>query len=607
MEGGSRIYLRRHKETDEEETILEISFQHYQIHAMSLSVDESMMAYLVGSANDPTHKTIKIRDLQSSREIVFPATRDQYIVSVEFGPIQDSGGHSLFYTTQNHVHRPNTVYVCCVSRDLELSRAVVVYSNDDNAVMVEIQRTKGCRYVAIAARTKTSNEISLVGSITKNPILVRRRQPGVQYHCECGANNDVWILAHASEPYHASGLGEEITAFETTIEALPLRDTFGTLRAASGDFIIYDIELFRTYIVYYQRSSIDGRERMRIDCRETGASRIVEVPGDNCSSLSPGGNICFDASSLRFEVDNCFTVGYVYEHYFETGATIQLGPAPPDRNQQFMQQRFLVESYDGTNVPLTLVHSRVIDPLGSDFFPVVVHGYGAYGEPVIRGFDAVTVSLLNRGFVIAFAHTRGGGELGRAWYRAGRLHEKRNSIRDFVACTEWLIEHVTAPSVLTAKAFSAGGVVVGAVINERPELFGTAVLTNAFLDVTSSTWDPQQPLTEHEYEEWGNPSIDTKVARLIASYCPYSNIQQSSVSPRVLVIGTLDDLNVPFSHAVTYQRKYQRFHNQSGNEKALLFTVPSGGHHLFGARLDVACIEAAFIVESTLKAKAKPL
>jgi oligopeptidase B len=599
---GSRIFRRRHVGSREEQTILEISFQHYVLHAMSLSVDESLMAYVVSSAFDPESTMIKIRHLTNHREVDVPTTTYQYIASVEWGPIQGNGEYSLFFTTQNKFHRPDTVRVCTVSRDLLLTSSVVVYSNDDEAVMVDVQRTKGCQYVAISARTKTSNEIYLVGNLHDQPIVVRPRQHCVQYHVDVGANNDVWIVANASEPNHASGLGEEIAVFETTIDVLPLRDGFGSLRAESDEYIIHDIDLFRQHVVYYQRSSIDGKQRMRVDNRVTGTSRIVNVPGDDCSILSPGGNIFFDATKLRFFVESPFSPGSTYEFDFETGATNELSPQLSNPNQQYLQQRLLVSSLDGSRIPMTLVHSRSIDPFGLERCPVVLHGYGAYGEPVMRGFDATTISLLNRGYVVAFAHTRGGGELGRAWYRAGRLYEKRNSIDDFLACTEFLIADVTAPPLLTAKAFSAGGVVVGAALNERPELFGSAVFTNAFLDVSSSSMDPLQPLTEHEYEEWGNPRLDLAAALLIASYCPYSNLKPSSACQNVLVVGTLDDIHVPFWHAVAFTKKYQQL---SRENDALIFTVSSGGHHLHGSRLEVASLETAFIVGNTVKARRK--
>lgn len=602
LESGLRTYQRRCAATNKVQEMLEISLQLNQLHSMSISVDESIMAYLVSSSCDTGSTKVKVRLLDSHREIDIKEIGENYIVSIEWGPIQDNGDHSLFLITQNHLHRPDTVYVCTVSNDLKQSTPSVVFFSDDEKVMVDVQRTKGCCYVAISARTKTSNEIHLVGSLKNKPILVRCRQTGVQYHVDVGCSNDVWIVANASEPNHESGLAEEITVFETSIDVLPLRNTFGKVRAESNEYIIYDIDLFRKFVVFYQRSSFDGRQRMQINNRMNWVSSIVDIPGDSCSTLLPGGNIYFDAKSLRFSVECPFSEGTVHEVDLDTSVVKDMSSLSRGRDLQYLQQRILVTSYDGVRVPLTLIHSCSIDPFGSDHFPVVLHGYGAYGEPVMRGFDPGIIPLLDRGFIVAFAHTRGGGELGRAWYRAGRLYEKRNVVEDFLACAEYLTSGITLPSQLSAKAFSAGGVVVGAAINARPELFGSVVFTNAFLDVTSSMKDPRQRLTEHEYDEWGNPVVDKKAADLVASYCPFSNLKSTSVYPKVLLIGTLDDDNVPFWHSVTFQRKYNKLNVPGRGEGALNYTVKTGGHNLHGRRLDVASLESAFIVGNSMRA-----
>lgn len=599
---GSQTYLRRCATTNKEETILDISLQLNQLHAMSISIDESIMAYLISSSCDTASTKVKIRHLDSHRELDIEDIGNQNIVSIEWGPIQENGDHSLFFITQNYLHRPDTVHVCTVSNDLKQSTPSVIYFSKDERVMVDVQRTKGCHYVAISARTKTSNEILLVGSLKNKPILVRCRQPGVQYHVDVGCSNDVWILANASEPNHESGLGEEITVFETSIDVLPLRSTFGKVRAESNEYIIYDIDLFRQYVVFYQQSSFDGRQRMRINNRVNWASSIVDLPGNSCSNLLPGGNIYFDAKSLKFSVECPFSEGSVHEVDLDTGVTKDMSSLSRDSGLQYLQQRILVTSYDGVRVPLTFIHNCSIDPFGSDRFPVVLHGYGAYGEPVMRGYDPAIMPLLDRGFIVAFAHTRGGGELGRGWYRAGRLYEKKNAIEDFLACAKYLTSNITLPSQLSAKAFSAGGVVVGAAINARPDLFGSVVFTNAFLDVASSMKDPQQCLTEHEYDEWGNPLVDKEAADLIASYCPFSNLKSTSVYPKVLLIGTLDDDNVPFWHSVTFQRKCKQLKIPGIGISALNYTVNKGGHNLHGMRLDVASLESAFIVGNSMRA-----
>jgi oligopeptidase B len=245
----------------------------------------------------------------------------------------------------------------------------------------------------------------------------------------------------------------------------------------------------------------------------------------------------------------------------------------------------------------------------------VLVGYGAYGESVNLGYDPTWRPLLDRGFLLAFAHTRGGGELGKGWYHAGRLGGKVRAVEDFCACAKALREwhpsfsppqqlgsdddgtgHVSS---LTAKAFSAGGVIVGAAANAHPELFDKVVLTNAFCDVSATLMNASLFLTSHEWEEYGNPVLDPKVLSLVNSYCPVSSIPSSTTKitnyPDMLLIGTLDDGNVPYWNAVIMANKLR----DSGvsRDRALLHVEDGGGHELSGERrIHVAAMELAFIL-----------
>ena len=201
--------------------------------------------------------------------------------------------------------------------------------------------------------------------------------------------------------------------------------------------------------------------------------------------------------------------------------------------------------------------------------------------------------------MLAFAHTRGGGELGRAWHLKGRGRDKPRAIEDFVACAEALVSGtVLNRSVhLSAKAFSAGGVLLGAAVNQRPDLFHSVVFTNAFLDVNATLRNRSLHLTEHEWPEYGNPLDDEIAAETIASYCPTLNASGSKSSdnpPKFLVIGTLDDDRVPFWNAVVYGKKIREKYGEKSN--VLLHIEAEGGHHLGHNRIRVAAMEATFLV-----------
>jgi oligopeptidase B len=204
--------------------------------------------------------------------------------------------------------------------------------------------------------------------------------------------------------------------------------------------------------------------------------------------------------------------------------------------------------------------------------------------------------LLDRGVILAFAHTRGGGDLGKAWHIRGRKYNKMLAVEDFLSCAEALKGYLTGDTKieLIARGFSAGGIIVGCAMNLRPELFDKVVLTNAFLDVEATMRNPSLHLTQHEWDEYGNPLHDAKAAKAIASYCPVNNANSCDNLPEVLLVGTLDDDQVPFWNALIYGTKLR---DKTDHKKVSIYIESTGGHHLEGdSRLRVSALEASFIL-----------
>jgi len=609
---GQRLFHRKHVDSGKEQLVLDISFHEYQVHAMSLSVKESFLAYLVSPVASPSQTIVRIRHLDSGREFDLPP-ENFTIANVEWGPIQDDGSDTLFFTTSNEKGRPCAVYACSVEADGEISSSPCVYGNDDEAVMVDVQRTKGCKYMAIYASTKTSSEIFLVGSVNHSPMLGRPRQEGVLYHIDVGVKDDVFLLAHAAEPLHKSGLSEEMALFETSLSAFPLNTSFGKQCAGADDeYIIADMDVFKDFVALYERSTVDGRHRIRLQMRTTTShgeeDAIIPLPpgSGDCAVLSTGGNMCYTSTSLRFRVESPCSPGRTFSYDTKTGAVEAL--SSEKILSRFVEERVFVTSLDGTQVPMSLIYLDNEIASDSSPRPTVLIGYGAYGEPVCHGFDPTILPLLSRGFVIAYAHTRGGGELGRAWYRAGRLYEKERVIEDYISCAEALVGslRITTPRLLTGKAFSAGGVTVAGAVNRRPSLFGSVVLTNPYLDVVTSMRNTDLALTEHEWNEWGDTLRDDKAARSVSSYCPMTNVTPQEY-PKTLVVGATDDKNVPYWHPVSFCLKIRRALEACKAEtdsakdvkkqRVLLHIEPSGGHQLHGSKLEVAAMETAFIIK----------
>jgi oligopeptidase B len=447
--------------------------------------------------------------------------------------------------------------------------------------------------------TKTSNEIYLSAD-PSTLLLVRPREENVQYHLDVGDQNDVVMLLSEN--------GGEYIVLETTTDLLPMGRERKNERMSTGtedDHVITDMDLFRNYHVLYERSTSTGYQRISVYRRGSLSTSCVVVPlspdAVECGKLCPAGNINFGSKSLRFELESPITSGCIYDFEFETNEVKRNGSAEDSRGS-YKSERIFVSSKDGTKVPLSLIY-REDEKSWSSWFgaresarPVVLVGYGAYGEPMNLGYDPSWLPLLERGFVLAFAHTRGGGDLGKAWYHAGCRENKVKAIEDFEACANHLKAQWGGP--LTAKAFSAGGVLVGGALNRQPGLFDNVVLTNAFVDVYKTMMNPDLFLTPHEWDEYGNPLEDTGIHDLIRSYCPIYNVTSSSnPPPRILLIGTLDDENVPFWNATIFAKKLRDCTDDK--DKVFLHIEDGGKHHLGGRRLHVAALELAFIIQNS--------
>lgn len=583
---GNRVYYRQGTETNVEEEVLDLSFRDYELHSMSLSVDEMLLACIVspieGSAQTPQ---LWIRNLQTHHTRCFVADGEEYC-GVEFGPAH-AGDHTIFYTTANSLHRPCAVYVCRVNKDLQMTRNPdQVYRSDDEAVFVDVQRTKGCQYIAITGATKTSSETLLSNGIG-DPLLVKPRTHDIQYGVDVGIRNDVVVLA--SSQSDGEGLGQELTFFERRVSDLPL-SSLEQIRESAMSHFIEDIDLFQSHVVFYERSTSDGSSRVRVENRANGTDVVLDsLDTSPCTSISPGGNMQLGSASVCFRLDRPAQTPLVYEFEFSSGGLTLLS-GNDQIDDDYREDIVSVESWDGVEIPMTVLYKANND-LGRTKIPILLYGYGAYGQPVCQGFDPSVLPLLDRGVVVAYAHTRGGGELGRAWYEAGRSQNKPNAIEDYLACARYLGEQsdFLDPS-LTAKAVSAGGVVVGAALNRNPDLFSGAIFVNAYLDLGSMR-RTDLPLTEHEWEEWGNPTVDKDASDLISSICPVSNIEPKEYPP-MLLVGALDDRNVPFQNSLMYAHEL----NKCSQHKAWLYTVFQGGHSLGGSKLEVSALEAAFLL-----------
>eukprot|EP00611_Tribonema_gayanum_P013667 TRINITY_DN2470_c0_g3_i2.p3 TRINITY_DN2470_c0_g3~~TRINITY_DN2470_c0_g3_i2.p3 ORF type:complete len:356 (-),score=125.94 TRINITY_DN2470_c0_g3_i2:450-1517(-) len=334
---------------------------------------------------------------------------------------------------------------------------------------------------------------------------------------------------------------------------------------------------------------------------ETGSTKPIEQPEAACHAY-PSGNYQFKTSTLRFSYGSLVSPSSTYDYDMDSGARTLLKQqeVPGYDKTKYACERLAAVASDGTHVPISMVYSKDVYANGpaSCRAPLMLYGYGSYGHSIEPDFDYTRLSYLDRGVVFAIAHIRGGGEMGRSWYEdEGKLKTKLNTFTDFVACAEHLIaQGVTAPDRMALCGRSAGGLLVGAVVNMRPDLFRAAVADVPFVDVMNSMCDETIPLTVTEWEEWGNPN-EAKYHDYMCSYSPYDNIKAQEY-PAMLVTGGLWDPRVAYWEPAKFVAKLRELKTDSN--PVLLKIDMSAGHFSASDRykyLQERAFEFAFVLD----------
>jgi oligopeptidase B len=325
------------------------------------------------------------------------------------------------------------------------------------------------------------------------------------------------------------------------------------------------------------------------ELRRGGRSARIALP-EPIYEVDAGDNPEFGAPRYRFVYESLTTPKTYYDYDLDSGA-LQVVKRTPVRGgydaTRFRSERVLARAPDGTAVPISLVRPAVHQPGPA---PMLLTGYGAYGYPLPTSFSYARISLLERGVTFAIAHVRGGGELGKRWHDQGRMRDKHNTFGDFIAAAEHLIdEGYTARDRLAIEGASAGGLLVGAVLNRRPELFRAAILDMPFVDVLNTMSDASLPLTVGEYEEWGNPAVPEQY-RDIAGYCPYTNLRARAY-PAILVKTSYNDSQVMYWEPAKYVARLRALKTDAN--PLLLWINMHAGHSGASGRYD-ALRERAF-------------
>jgi oligopeptidase B len=557
-----------------DENIAAEGTEFFSLGTFDIDPSGKRFAYSVDTDGSETFE-MRIRDLETLTDL------DDIIPNTSYGSAWSRDGSVLFYTREDEAKRPYQVWRHVVGTDAATD--VLVFQEDDERFFVGAGNSKTEDFIVISIGSSLTSEIRFVSSDTplEEFAIVEPRVQGVEYQVSHhrGAEHTFYILTNENAP--------NFTLMKTSV-ATPGRANWTEVIAHRNDVKLDGVQSFASHLVLSERA--EGNARIAVLNLQSGDYSVM-AQDEPVYTASASNNPEFDTTTLRFNYTSLVTPNTVYEQDLVTGERQMLKRQPVLGDfdpSLYTSERLWATAVDGTKVPISIVYRA---DRGRNGGPALLYGYGSYEITVDPYFSSLRLSLLDRGFAFAIAHIRGGGDLGRLWYEDGKFLHKKNTFTDFIACAEHLIaEGFTTTDNVIARGGSAGGLLMGAVTNLRPELFAGIVAEVPFVDSLTTMLDPSLPLTVHEYEEWGNPE-DPEYYEYMKSYAPYENVVDAEY-PQMLVTAGLNDPRVSYWEPAKWVQRL-REHNK-GTSTILLKTEMGAGHMGPSGRYD-AWKDEAFI------------
>ncbi|MEN9723093.1 MAG: hypothetical protein RJB38_1079 [Pseudomonadota bacterium] len=484
-----------------------------------------------------------------------------------------ANNQTLFYTIEDSAKRQYRVY----RHEFGLSHAsspdVLVYEEKDERFSVFVSESLDRSVLFMGADSLTTTEIQFAWSQAPDQFqMIVPRKQDVEYSVAVHGDHIFMRINDRGDQFRVVKMPLRSPSLKKAIEVVPLNPAVA----------IESLEVFDTHLVLSERA--EGQERLRvIPISGTTAPYVVEFP-EPAYSVYPAQNRVYSAKTYRYRYSSFTSPQGTYELDFSTGKSTLLKEKAPPREyhrEQYRSERIFAMALDGTLIPISLVYRKDLFKKGSN--PLHLYGYGSYGHPLSAAFSASRFALIDRGFVMAIAHLRGGGEYGKPWHDHGKMKKKMNTFTDFIAVAEHLIQQgYSAKDQLVIEGGSAGGLLMGAVTNLRPDLFRVVLSQVPFVDVLNTMLDDTLPLTVGEYEEWGNPKKKADFIRMKA-YSPYDNIAAKAY-PTMLVRTSLHDSQVMYWEPAKYVAKLRELKT---DQNPLLFLINmEAGHGGASGRYD---------------------
>ncbi|MDN3673869.1 S9 family peptidase [Flavobacterium branchiarum] len=559
------IYSRKKESLTADEEILfncnELSVGHnyFKLGGLSISPDNKFVSFAQDIVGRRIY-TIQIKNLETG-EIL-----SDKIENSTGGSVWANDNKTLFYTKQDEVTlRADKVFKHKINTDS--ANDILIFEETDDTFNVSIGKEKSRKYIVISSGSTLTSEYRTLNSDDPDGefVVFQPRIRGLEYS-----------ISHFEDHFYVLTNKDKATNFKLmkTPENATGKKNWKDLIPHREDVLLEDIEIFKNYLVVEERSN--GLNHIRIMPWNDEPDYYLPFENETYSAFTTT-NVDFDTDILRYSYQSLATPSSVIDFNMKTKTKVilkeqQVLGGEFDKDN-YIEERIWATATDGVKVPISMVYRKGLEKNGKN--PLLLYAYGSYGITMDTYFSSTRLSLLDRGFIFAIAHIRGGEDLGRQWYEDGKLLKKKNTFTDFIDCSKYVIEQkYTSPEHLYAEGGSAGGLLMGVIVNWAPELYNGVIAQVPFVDVMTTMLDSSIPLTTGEYDEWGNPNTK-KYYDYMLSYSPYDNVSAQEY-PNMYISTGLHDSQVQYWEPAKWVAKLRN--KKTNNNLLFLNTNMDAGH-----------------------------
>ncbi|AZQ44516.1 S9 family peptidase [Nonlabens ponticola] len=588
MEQGESypFYYRRKDGTDEDILLFNVNemaegHEFYKLVGLNISPNNNLVAYGVDSIGRREY-SLFVKDLSTGQ------IKEECVLGTTGSSVWANDNATLFFARKDpQTLRANKIYRYLWGQPVD--SASVVYEEKDETFSSFVYKTMSEKYIMIKSSSTMSDEVRYIEAAKPDSTfkVIQSRVPEMEYSVS-HYQDSFYMMTNKDGAFN-------FKVMKTMIET-PQMENWVDVIPHDPKSLLEDIDIFKKYLVITDR--FNGLNRIRIKAWDGTVDYFLPFSSETYTAYTSA-NFQFENVWLRYAYNSLTTPPSIMEFNMDTQEERVLKTQPiedPDFDpNNYDSQRVWATASDGKRIPISLVYRK--DLKQEDGNPLLQYGYGSYGSTIDPYFSISRLSLLDRGFVFAIAHVRGGEYLGREWYEQGRMFEKRNTFTDFIACSEYLLDHAFAKAGhLYASGGSAGGLLMGAIMNLAPHLYNGILAAVPFVDVVTTMLDDTIPLTTGEYDEWGNPNNKDSYEYML-SYSPYDQVSSQSY-PNTFVTTGYHDSQVQYWEPAKWVARLREYH--TGDQQILFKTDMSSGHSGASGRYDAlkeVALEFAFLLD----------